>query len=399
MLQNLLARARSGNFDLTLMVPLLLNTAAVQVVISITRVTTSYRAVELALPVVWIGVISAAYSIIPLSLAVWVGRFIDRGHDAVATWIGGALLVVACSGFLLWPSAAGLFVCTALLGLAQLFLIAGQQMVCMRCAAPARFEQSFGNYMVANALGQGLGPYIVGWAGGGGTVPPTRLLFMLSLVTAVLVLIFALAMRPRPPDEHQQDGAAGEVAVGGLLRTPGLLALIVLGVIAVSSQDLIVVYLPLFGTERGIEVADIGTLLTIRAVASVVSRFLYVRIVAAVGRQRLMIASSLTGALAFVALAIPSPLVVMALATAVIGFSIGLATTLTVTGVVSMFAAGARATANSLRMMGNRLGQMVFPIGAGVVATAAGVGGVFIIIAACLIASAVAVHTRPAKRA
>lgn len=398
MLQNLLARARSGNFDLTLMVPLLLNTAAVQVVISITRVTTSYRAVELALPVVWIGVISAAYSIIPLALAVWVGRFIDRGHDAVATWIGGALLVVACSGFLLWPSAVGLFVCTALLGLAQLFLIAGQQMVCMRCAAPARFEQSFGNYMVANALGQGLGPYIVGWAGGGATVPPTKLLFVLSLIAAALVLVFALAMRPRPRDERQQDDAAGQVAVAGLLRTPGLVALIVLGVIAVSSQDLIVVYLPLFGTERGIEVADIGTLLTIRAVASVVSRFLYVRIVAAVGRQRLMIASSLTGALAFVALAIPSPLVVMALATAVIGFSIGLATTLTVTGVVSMFAAGARATANSLRMMGNRLGQMVFPIGAGVVATAAGVGGVFVIIAAALVASAVAVHARPAKR-
>lgn len=398
MLQNLLARARSGNFDLTLMVPLLFNTAAVQVVISVTRVTTSYRAVELALPVAWIGVISAAYSIIPLALAVWVGRFIDRGHDALATWIGGALLVVACLGFLVWSTAVGLFVCTALVGLAQLFLIAGQQMVCMRCAAPARFEQSFGNYMVANALGQGLGPYIVGWAGGGATVPPTNFLFDLSLIAAVLVLLFALAMRPRHADEDEQAQSSQPIAVAGLLRTPGFVALIILGVIAVSSQDLIVVYLPLFGTERGIEVADIGTLLTIRAVASVVSRFLYVRIVAAVGRHRLMVASSVTAAFAFVALAVPAPLIVMGLAIAVIGFAIGLATTLTVTGVVGMFAAGARATANSLRMMGNRFGQMVFPVGAGLVATAAGVGGVFVIIAASLIASAVAVHARPPKR-
>jgi predicted MFS family arabinose efflux permease len=396
MLKNLLARARSGNFDLTLMVPLLLNTAAVQVVISITRVTTSYRAIELDLPVVWLGIISAAYSIIPLALAVWVGRFIDRGHDALATWIGGALLVVSCAGFIVWPSAIGLFVSTALLGLAQLYLISGQQMICLRCAAPAYFEQSFGNYMVANALGQGLGPYIVGWAGGGATVPPTSILFVLSLIAAVLVLIFALAMRPNRAERPASD-AAEPAAVRGLLRTPGFLTIVVLGVISVGSQDLIVVYLPLFGTERGIEVADIGMLLTVRAVASVVSRFLYVRIVSAVGRQRLMIVSTVTGAIAFAVLALPAPLWLMALSTAVIGFAIGLATTLTVTGVVLMFSAGARATANSLRMMGNRIGQMVFPVSAGVIAAASGVGGVFAIIAAGLVAAAAAVHLRPPK--
>jgi predicted MFS family arabinose efflux permease len=397
MLKNLLARARSGNFDLTLMVPLLLNTAAVQVVVSITRVTTSYRAIELDLPVVWLGIISAAYSIIPLALAVWVGRFLDRGHDALATWIGGALLVIACGGFLIWPSAIGLFVSTALLGLAQLYLISGQQMICLRCAGPAHFEQSFGNYMVANALGQGLGPYIVGRAGGGASVPPTNFLFALNLVAAVLVLIFALAMRPSRAERRGAEGAA-PVAVAGLVRTPGFLVLVVLGVISVGSQDLIVVYLPLFGTERGIEVADIGMLLTVRAVASVISRFLYVRIVIAVGRQRLMIVSTVAGALAFAALALPAPLMAMALATAVIGFSIGLATTLTVTGVVTMFAVGARATANSLRMMGNRIGQMLFPVGAGMIATAAGVGGVFAIIAVSLVASAAAVYAHPPKQ-
>jgi predicted MFS family arabinose efflux permease len=346
--------------------------------------------------VVWLGVISAAYAIIPLMLAVWVGRFVDRGHDALATWIGGVLLVLACAGFIVWPSAVGLFISTALLGLAQLYLISGQQMVCLRCAAPARFEQSFGNYMVANALGQGLGPYIVGWAAGGATVPPTDFLFELALIAAVLVLVFALAMRPNRA-ERQAGDAAAPVAVAGLMRTPGFWALIALGVISVGSQDLIVVYLPLFGTERGIEVADIGMLLTVRAVASVVSRFLYVRIVLAVGRQRLMIVSTVAGALAFAALALPAPLIVMALSNAVIGFSIGLATTLTVTGVVMMFAAGARATANSLRMMGNRIGQMLFPVAAGMIATASGVGGVFVVIAAGLVASAVAVHMRPPK--
>ena len=110
-----------------------------------------------------------------------------------------------------------------------------------------------------------------------------------------------------------------------------------------------------------------------------------------------MIVSTVIGSLAFALLAMPAPLVVMAIEIAVIGFSIGLATTLTVTGVVMMFDAGARATANSLRMMGNRIGQMVFPVGAGMIAAATSVAGVFVIIAAGLVASAVAVYARPPK--
>lgn len=75
MLKKLAAFAGSGQINLVLYIPLLLNTVAVQTVISVTRVTTSYRAVELGLPVVWIGVISAAFAILPLGVAVWLGRF------------------------------------------------------------------------------------------------------------------------------------------------------------------------------------------------------------------------------------------------------------------------------------------------------------------------------------
>ena len=48
----------------------------------------------------------------------------------------------------------------------------------------------------------------------------------------------------------------------------------------------------------------------------------------------------------------------------VMGFSFGLATTLSITIVVDMTSAGAQGTANSLRIMGNRTGQFVMPFGA-----------------------------------
>ena len=101
MFANLAARMRRSDINYRLLIPLLLSAAAVQVAVAIVRVTTSYRVLELDLPVVWLGIISAFYAILPVFMALWLGRFIDRGHDALATWIGSVLLVAGCAGMLL----------------------------------------------------------------------------------------------------------------------------------------------------------------------------------------------------------------------------------------------------------------------------------------------------------
>src|SRR5262245_41899544 len=89
----------TGDVDYRLLVPVLVNSTLIHTVVSILRVTTSYRAVELDLSIVWLGVISATFAIFPIFLAVWVGRFIDRGNGAVTAWIGSGLIAVAAAGF------------------------------------------------------------------------------------------------------------------------------------------------------------------------------------------------------------------------------------------------------------------------------------------------------------
>ena len=99
MFQKLLARLRQSDVDIPLLIPLLISTALVQVIVAVVRITTSYRVVEMELSIVWLGVIAAAFALLPIGLAVWVGRFIDRGHDALTLWIGSAFLAVACGVF------------------------------------------------------------------------------------------------------------------------------------------------------------------------------------------------------------------------------------------------------------------------------------------------------------
>jgi predicted MFS family arabinose efflux permease len=398
MFDAIVARLRHSDVNYRLLIPLLASSAAVQAVTAIMRVTTSYRILELGLPVVWLGIVSATYAVLPVFLAVWLGRFVDRGHDALATWIGSAVMAVACAG--LWASGgstASLLVSNALLGVGQLFAVISQQMLCVRCSRLRSREAVFGNYMVAGAVGQGIGPLIVGWAGGDATVPPTQFLFAIGFFASIVALACVVAIRPSRRRGKPQGGK--EVTpLRQLLRTPGLAATMVASVIAVTAGDLIVIYLPLLGAERSIDVNAIGGLLTTRAAASMAARLIYVRLIAACGRVALMVASLVLGGVAYAALAIPMPVAALYAATAMTGFGIGIATTITITSVVALTAAGARGTANSLRVTGNRIAQAAMPFGASLVAAATGAGGIFVIIAVSLLASSAAVYwSRPQK--
>jgi predicted MFS family arabinose efflux permease len=321
-----------------------------------------------------------------------------RGHDALATWIGSALMVVACAG--LWASGASmvaLLLFTALLGVGQLFTVISQQMLCVRCSRLRSRESVFGNYMVASAVGQGLGPLIVAWSGGDATVPPTQFLFATGFAASVVALACAAPIRPSRRRGKPQGGK--EITpVGQLLRTPGLAAVMVASVITVTAADLIVVYLPLLGAERSIDVNAIGGLLTARAAASMAARLIYVRLIAVFGRVALMVGSMVLASVAFASLAIPMPIAALYAATSTTGFCIGIATTITITSVVVLTAAAARGTANSLRVTGNRIAQAAMPFGASLVAAVTGAGGIFVIIAVSLLASSAAVYwSRPQK--
>jgi predicted MFS family arabinose efflux permease len=384
------------DFDWTLAAPLFVSVILTQVVIAVVRVSTSYRSVELELPVVWLGVISAAFAILPIFVALKVGRFIDRGHDAHAAWIGSALLLAACAGLWLWPKTAWhLLAFTIVLGTAHMFLMASQQMVTLRCATPQKRETAFGYFMVAISIGQGVGPFIIGWVGRGTTVPPTGQLFMIGVVAAALCLAFALAIRARPRSERRTEAA--KVSIPALLRLPGLLPVLIASVVTVTAVDLMLIYLPLLGAEREIDSSHIGFLLLAKSIAALVARAAYARLIFAVGRMPLTLISSFVAAAAFVLLSVPS-LPVMYLGSIAVGLGLGIASTLTLSGVADVAPPEARGTAMTLRITGNRIGLVLMPFIAGVVAAGTGVIGIFLLNAITLATCAVALQRSPRPR-
>jgi MFS family permease len=385
-----------GDINFRFVIPLLTTAFLEQIVTSMVRVTTSYRAVELGLSVVWLGVITAAFAILPILLAVQIGRFIDRGNDARTAWIGGGLLLAACAGFALAPSLIILLLATSLLGIAHLMLVISQQVLCTRHSGPGMMERMIGNYMVANAVGQGVGPSIVGWAGGSASIPPTQFLFWIGLLVSALTFASALMLRSGRPRVPRGEGKK-PIPVRDITRIPGIRVIFFVSVVTVAAQDLIVVYMPLLGAERGIGVDVIGMLLAVRAVASMLSRFLFARLNELLGHARLMVLSTFAAAFAYIGLALPLPLGAMYVVIAAAGFALGISVTVSIAGLLALADDETRGTANSLRMMGNRVGQFTIPFLASLIAAATGVAGIFLVIGVSLAASAAAVRIR--KRA
>ena len=91
--------AAKSDIDHRLLIPFLAHAILVQALILLIRITTSYRTIELDLPVVWLGIIATGFALIPAFTALPVGRWIDRGNDAKACWLGAALVLIACIGF------------------------------------------------------------------------------------------------------------------------------------------------------------------------------------------------------------------------------------------------------------------------------------------------------------
>jgi MFS family permease len=383
--------AAASDIDYRVLIPFLTHVTITQTLILIIRITTSYRAIELNLPVIWLGIIATGFAIIPAFTALQVGRWIDRGNDAKAIWLGSALVFIACIGFWAWPqSAMHLVAYSVLLGFGHMFCMAGHQMLAVRSGGARSRESVLGYYMVAASIGQGFGPFVVGWLGGSAAVPPTGQLFTVCLLTAAASMLVAVLVRPSRAKARQHD-AGDFIPIGELLKLRGFVAVMVSSVVTVTSLDLLVIYLPALGAERQIDSSNIGLLLTVRSVAALISRLFYARAIFAVGRNPLTLVSMLGSAAGFLLLAIPLSLPAMYAVLVLLGFAMGIASTLTISGVVHLAPAEATGTALTLRMTGNRLGQIVFPALAGVVAAATGVAGILLALGISLAASGVAV--------
>ena len=359
-----------------------------QTALAIVRPTTSYLALEMDVSVALLGLVVASFSLLPVFLAVWVGRRLDAGYETPVLLVSAACMLAAGAG-LLWatPNLQMLLLWNAVLGLGHLGGILGEQAQ-LSAYDKAKLDRSFGLYTMTVAVGQALAPLFMGALGGDAVHPDTTLLLGAYLAGAVVVLATAFGMlRGRPPRRHGDRPAAAtmrEALAVEPRKRRVLTGSILFGMMVLCAMDLVQVYLPALAVERGISVGVVGMLLALRAAATVVSRFGLDRLVARFGRGRLLLVSSCGSAVLLALVAVPLPAAALGVLMFAIGLVMGVGQPLGMT-LVSLYAEpGTRGTWIGLRMTGNRLGQAVIPATVGFFAVGLGTGGAFLCIGAAM---------------
>lgn len=132
----------------------------------------------------------------------------------------------------------------------------------------------------------------------------------------------------------------------------------------------------------------IGILLSMRAISGLLSRLTMTAMVRRLGRQRLLDRALLVSGLAMCGIGLSHWPWLMGGLIMLIGFALGIGAPMTMPWVATVAPPEAQATAMAVRVSGNRVGQVVFPLGLGGIAGVLGPGAVFLFMAAALVAGA-----------
>ncbi|QVQ52190.1 MFS transporter [Spiractinospora alimapuensis] len=381
--------------------PLLTSVIFTHTALNLARPLISYRTIAVGGDAVAVGLITAAYALLPLLIAVPVGRMTDRARST--TWIiafGGATLGAGCLALAGATNLAALAVASTIVGVGHLLSMVAGQGLMARLSPPERMDRDFGWFTAAASLGQLAGPLISGVlladASGADLLGATTTALVVAGVVGALGLVPVIPLlRVRSAARSTKDGAR-PVPAWDILRQPRLPSALLTSLALLSAVDILTAYLPLIAESRGISPMLVGVLLSLRAGFSLLSRLVLPWLLGRWSRKTLVVSSTLVSgiSLALVALPVAGP-VTLAIVLSVGGFLLGLGQPLTMAQVATAAPPDARATALALRLWGNRLGQVAIPAAAAAVAGATGAPGALLLSAVVLLGSATAAGRAP----
>lgn len=357
----------------------LIHAFLLQTSLAVARPTSSYIAIELGAGPVELGWVVAGFSLLPILLAVVIGRALDRGWSNTVLLASVFLILGAGLGLRLATSSIGhLLIWNLAMGLGLLGCLLSVQRLVSRAAGEHQ-DRFFGLYTTAAAAGHVCGPLIVGWLGGEAVAPDTDAILMGFLLSALLLMGATVPLLAAP--RNQSRGPARTPSFSrafaiGKCVARGLMASITLSMLVLVAIDLLQVYLPALAAERGISARDVSLLLAMRAAGTALSRLGLGVLVRRLGRTRTLVSSScMAGLLLFVAV-LPLQFAAAVITLLVLGIALGISQPISMAAIGTHAPCAHHGTWFAIRLSGSRLGQVVLPIALSSSTAAVGAAGV-----------------------
>lgn len=375
-------------------------TVLVQLCTNLIRPATSYKLLSLGYDANAVGMVAAAYAAIPLLIALPLGRVADSTVrisqylmvSVLGLGLGAALLAF---GNNVWGMAAG----TALAGISYLvFTVMGQTLIGRR-AADAQKDFAFGWFTAGFSFAQTLGPLLTGLVIGHASVASgarhlherSDVVLWLGVGVLLLCVPFFMARQFKVPAsvrnaDESKDQERTETKSGWftMLRLPGMNSQLFAAMVLLSMVDILSAFLPVLGEERGVSAFWVGILLAVRGAASLLSRICLAQVLRVVSRDWLLILALVVSAVTgfTLTLLLQDKLLMLSISVALmlfLGLFLGFGQPITMTLISQLARPERQGSALALRLVGNRIGQVVIPVFSGAVsATGGAAGGIWV---------------------
>jgi MFS family permease len=373
---------------------LLISSTFTQATMYVVRPFITYRAIEINAGATAIGLIGAIYALFPVLLALKFGSWVGKYGEGKFIVFGNIYLILSCTSLIFANNIVVLAAATAFAGLSHLALmVGGQTMVALR-SAKSDYNRLFGYYTFSASLGHTFGPVVAGLLAGSlsnGMPKHSNYAFFFAIALSTIAILPTWNWRRSAPTVKAAEAQSNTWAAAKSMLSRKEISFAVFISMAVSSTlDLIVIFLPLLGKERAIDPAVIGLIISLRAIGSMGSRLILGKVTQHVRDKALLISSTSVSMFACIGMVYTNNSIVLGALVFIAGFASGFGQPLTMALISHRTKADERALAVSARLTGNRLGQFILPMAAGLLANGAGVGAVFWSMAALLGASLVA---------
>lgn len=371
------------------------------------RVLLSWRVLDFGGDAATIGWFTAAFSLVPLLIAMPAGRLVDSSRAPEVMQSGLISTVVASAVMALSTNLPVLLIGYTALGFAHMTtLIAAQGMVSHLRGSVAGLDSLFAYFTLGISVGQFLGIVVAGLLtaqSDAASVSTTAALWGMAAVGAVALfcgwpiarayrrfeaaaaasredgaVVGGAAVKDAVVKEAANEKTAQKAAVRSILSRAGMPAAMSVSIAVIVAIDLLTAYVPVLGREIGLSVGEVTAILSARSGMAVLSRAAMPTVLRRLDRDRVLLVSVALGVVPLLLMPWLTETWMLVVATGICGLAWGFVMPMSMTWVSTLIESGARAQALSVRLMGNRLAQVLLPPVAGVGATLVGTSSIFV---------------------
>ena len=340
------------------------------------RIATSLAAIKAGGGALWVGLLTAMFNIIPAFVAIRVGRMVDRVPLRRPLVFGCTLMALGGTVAAIEPMLGVLGLCAATLGIGWMCIAASSQYAVGLYGGTANRVRAFSVMSMGFSVSSFLGPLIAGFMID--HVSYRAAFGVLAAFPAVAAILFATRWLKLPVGhKHAIDANGG---ARELFDMPALRNTLVTACFITVGWDLYAFMVPVLGSELHLTATQIGSVLSLFAVAVLVVRFFMPRLTRSLGERGVMITAMAISGVTFLAFGFAHNYSLMLALSFLIGLGLGASQPIILSMLHDAAPPGRIGEVNGIRMTMISTSQWTMPLIFGMLSASTGMLPLFLIV-------------------